>query len=154
MNQIEDRKVLHPVESLTHLYRARRYWHTPELNQAIAKIINHFGDRASIPPEFMAEFMNGIKRHGLPISEGWNVWYEPCPVVKTTAMEIIVTSQNLPIDILQKHPDFKLGGKFHIGKAKLQRYGYALHTRYGEYFYIAVPDSAIALVENKELLEV
>jgi len=50
---------MHSVENLTVLYRGRGYWHTPELNQAIAKIINHFGDRASIPPEFIAEFMNG-----------------------------------------------------------------------------------------------
>jgi hypothetical protein len=69
-------------------------------------------------------------------------------------MEVIVISQNLPIDILQKRPDFKLGGTFHVKEAKLQRDGYALHTRYGEYFYISAPDSAIALDERKELLEV
>jgi hypothetical protein len=154
MNQIEDQKVLYSVENLTVLYRGRGYWHTPELNQAIAKIINHFGDRASIPPEFIAEFMNGIKRHGLPGGDGWNVWYEPCPVVKTTAMEIIVISKDMPPEIMELYPDFYKGGKFHINKAKLQRDGKAHHSRYGEYFYIDVPDSAIALPESKELLEV
>ena len=145
---------MHSVENLTILYRGRGYWHTPELNQAIAKIINHFGDRASIPSEFIAEFMNGIKRHGLPSGEGWNVWYEPCPVVKTTAMEIVVTSQDMPPEIMELYPDFYKGGKFHINKAKLQQSGRAYHSRHGEYFYIDVPDSAIALSESKELLEV
>jgi len=154
MNQIEDRKVLHPVENLTHLYRGRGYWHTPELNQAIAKIINHFGDRVSIPPEFITEFMDGINRHGLPSGDGWNVWYEPCPVVKTTAMEIIVISKDMPPEIMELYPDFYKGGKFHINKAKLQQSGRAYHSRHGEYFYIEVPDSAIALGESKELLEV
>ncbi len=154
MQQIENQKVLHPVESLTILYRARGYWHTPELNQAIAKIIDHFGDRASIPPEFIAEFMSGIKRHGLPSGEGWNVWYESCPVVKTTAMEVVVTSQDMPSEIMELYPDLYKGGRFHVNKAKLQQSGRAYHSRHGEYFYIAVPDSAIALPESKELLEV
>jgi hypothetical protein len=69
-------------------------------------------------------------------------------------MEVIVVSQNIPLDILELFPDFYKGGKFHINKAKLQRDGKALHTRYGEYFYVDVPDSAIALPESKELLEV
>jgi hypothetical protein len=120
--------------------------------KAIAMNLNALkGDRESIPTEFMTEFMRGIKRHGchgLPRGEGWNVWYEPCPVIKTTAMEVIVISQNLPIDILQKRPDFKLGGTFHVNKAKLQRDGKALHTRYGEYFYISVPDSAIETLKD------
>ena len=149
-----DLQPMYPVENLTNLYRARRFWHTPELDQAIDKIIKHFGDRASIPPEFMTQFIHKIKRHGLPEKEGWNVWYEPCPVIKTTPMEIIVVSQNMPSDILEQFPDFYAGGKFHINKAKLQRDGRALHTRHGDYFYVAVPDVAIALVESKELLEV
>jgi hypothetical protein len=140
---------MHPVESLTRLYRARYYRHTPDLNRTVAETLALFGDRESIP----TEFMRGIKRHGLLLGEGWNVWYEPCPVIKTTAMEVIVISQNLPIDILQKHPDFKLGGKFHINKAKLQRDGKALHTRHGEYFFISAPDIAFSLVESKELVE-
>jgi hypothetical protein len=154
MNQIENQKVLYSVENLTVLYRGRGYWHTPELNQAIAKIINHFGDRASIPPKFIAEFMSGIKRHGLPSGDGWNVWYEPCPVVKTTAMEVIVVSQDMPSEIMELYPDFYKGGKFHINKAKLQQSGRAYHSRHGEYFYISAPDSAIALGESKELVEV
>jgi hypothetical protein len=145
---------MHSVENLTILYRGRGYWHTPELNQAIAKIINHFGDRASIPPEFITEFMDGINRHGLPSGDGWNVWYEPCPVVKTTAMEIIVISKDMPPEIMELYPDLYKGGKFHVNKAKLQQSGRAYHSRHGEYFYIAVPDSAIALPESKELLEV
>jgi hypothetical protein len=84
----------------------------------------------------------------------WLTLYEACPVVKTTAMEVIVVSQNIPLDILELFTDFNPGGKFHINKAKLQRDGKALHTRYGEYFYVDVPDSAIALPESKELVEV
>jgi hypothetical protein len=45
--KIESQKVLHPVENLAHLYRARRFWHTPELNQAVNKIIAWFGSRSS-----------------------------------------------------------------------------------------------------------
>lgn len=130
---------MHSVENLTHLYRARRYWHTPELNQAIEKIINHFGDRRDIPPEFIAEFMRGINQHGLPNGEGWNTFYEPCPVIKTTAMEVIVYSQIFPFDV----PFNSKGGKFNVNKPRLQRDGKAHHTRYGEYFYISAPDSAI-----------
>jgi hypothetical protein len=69
-------------------------------------------------------------------------------------MEVIVVSQNIPLDILELFPDFNQGGKFHINKARLQRDGKALHTRYGEWFHISAPDSAIALPESKELLEV
>ena len=151
---IESQKVLHPVESLTHLYRARRFWHTPELDQAISKIIKHFGDRESIPLEFITEFMQGMRRHGLPDCDSWKTFYEPCPVVKTTPMEIVVVSQNMPPDILERFPDFYAGGKFHINKARLQRDGKALHTRHGDYFYVAVPDVAIALVECLKQLEV
>jgi hypothetical protein len=60
-------------------------------------------------------------------------------------MEIIVVSQDLSPEILEIFPDFYKGGKFHINKAKLQRDGRAYHSRHGEYFYIDVPDSAIAL---------
>jgi hypothetical protein len=69
-------------------------------------------------------------------------------------MEIVVTSQDMPPEIMELYPDFYKGGTFHINKAKLQQSGRAYHSRHGEYFYIAVPDSAIALGENKELLEV
>lgn len=138
---------LHSVENLTVLYRGRRYWHTPQLNQAMAKIIDHFGDRASIPPEFIAEFV----KHPLPTTEGWNVWYEPCPVVRTTAMEVIVVSQDMPETIEDAFPDFYAGGKFNINKPKLQRDGKAYHSRHGEYFYINAPESAIALPETLRL---
>jgi hypothetical protein len=132
MNQIESQKVLHPVENLTILYRARRY---------------NTGNRG-LSLSFKYHVLGGAT------PDTWLTLYEPCPVVKTTAMEVIVVSQNIPLDILELFPDFYKGGKFHINKAKLQRDGKALHTRYGEYFYIAVPDSAIALPESKELLEV
>jgi len=132
MNQIESQKVLHPVENLTILYRARRY---------------NTGNRG-LSLSFKYHVLGGAT------PDTWLTLYEPCPVVKTTAMEVIVVSQNIPLDILELFPDFYKGGKFHINKAKLQRDGKALHTRYGENFYIAVPDSAIALPESKELLEV
>lgn len=150
---------MHSVENLTHLYRARRFWHTPELNQAIDKIIKHFGDRASIPPEFITEFMHGIKRHGLSEKEGWNVWYELCPVIKVTALTVVVFSRPVPDELLSglfvgRKSSFYSGGKFAVDKPELQRDGKAYHSRHGEYFYIAVPNVAIALVERKELLEV
>jgi hypothetical protein len=66
-------------------------------------------------------------------------------------MEIIVISKDMPPEIMELYPDFYKGGKFHINKAKLQRDGKALHTRYGEWFHISAPDSAIALPESKEL---
>ncbi len=132
MQQIENQKVLHSVENLTILYRARRY---------------NTGNRG-LSLSFKYHVLGGAT------PDTWLTLYEPCPVVKTTAMEVIVVSQNIPLDILELFPDFYKGGKFHINKAKLQRDGKALHTRYGEYFYVDVPDSAIALPESKELLEV
>ena len=123
---------LHPVENLNTLYRARRY---------------NTGDRGLWLP-YKYHVLEGATPNT------WLMLYEPCPVIKTTAMEIIVTSKNMPLEILAQFPDFKAGGTFHVNKAKLQRDGKALHTRYGEYFYIAVPDVAIALVESRELLEV
>ena len=152
---IESQKILHPVENLTHLYRARRFWHTPELNQAMRDLFQEFGDRGVFPLDLYSNDF-GYKFFGSvfePIDSAARVFYEPCPVVKTTPMEVIVTSQNMPPDILAQFPDFKAGGSFHINKAKLQRDGRALHTRHGEYFYIDVPDVAIALDESKELLE-
>jgi len=142
---------MHPVENLEVLYRARRYWHTPQLDQAIAKIIKHFGDRASIPLQFVTEFINGINR--LHWNEGWCTFYEPCPVIKTTALEIVVVSQDLPTEVLEQFPDFCSGGKFHVNKAKLQQDGKAYHSRHGEYFYLNAPETAIALPEGKKLLE-
>ncbi len=134
---------MHPVENLTHLYRARRY-NTGNRGLSLPYQHIYFGDTAFSMLNFI----------GKSVSNTWLTLYEPCPVVKTTAMEIIVVSQDLSPEILEIFPDFYKGGKFHINKAKLQRDGKALHTRYGEYFYIAVPDSAIALPESKELLEV
>jgi len=130
MQQIENQKVLHSVENLTILYRARRY---------------NTGNRG-LSLSFKYHVLGGAT------PDTWLTLYEPCPVVKTTAMEVIVVSQNIPLDILELFPDFYKGGKFHINKAKLQRDGKALHTRYGEYFYVDVPDSAIALPESKELV--
>lgn len=147
---------MHPVENLTHLYRARRFWYTPELNQAMRDLFQELGDRGVFPPnsfpnDFGYKFFESVFE---PIDSAARVFYEPCPVVKTTPMEVIVTSQNMPSEILELFPDFKAGGTFHINKARLQRDGRALHTRHGECFYIAVPDVAIALDESKELLEV
>jgi hypothetical protein len=147
---------MHSVESLTRLYRARRFWHTPELKQAMRNLFQEFGDRGVFPPDsfpdnFGYKFFESVFE---PIDSAARVFYEPCPVIKTTPMEVIVVSQNMPPDILVQFPDFKAGGKFHINKAKLQRDGFALHTRYGDRFYIAVPDVAIALDESKDLLEV
>jgi hypothetical protein len=134
---------MHPVENLTILYRARRY-NTGNRGLSLPYQHIYFGDTAF-------SLLNFI---GKSVSNTWLTLYEPCPVVKTTAMEVIVVSQNIPLDILELFPDFYKGGKFHINKAKLQQSGRAYHSRHGEYFYIDVPDSAIALPESKELLEV
>ena len=132
MQQRENQKVLHSVENLTILYRARRY---------------NTGNRG-LSLSFKYHVLGGAT------PDTWLTLYEPCPVVKTTAMEVVVTSQDMPPEIMELYPDFYKGGKFHINKAKLQQSGRAYHSRHGEYFYIAVPDSAIALPESKELLEV
>jgi hypothetical protein len=134
---------MHQVESLTRLYRARRY-NTGNRGLSLPYQHIYFGDTAF-------SWLNFI---GKSVSNTWLTLYEPCPVVKTTAMEVVVTSQDMPPEIMELYPDFYKGGKFHINKAKLQRDGRAYHSRHGEYFYIAVPDSAIALPESKELLEV
>jgi len=151
--------VLRSVENLTVLYRGRRYWHTPQLDQAMEKIINHFGDRKDIPSQFVIEFMDGINNYGLPKGEGWNVWYEPCPVVKTTCMTIVVESKPAPNELLQslfasRKSSFYVGGKFAVNKADLQRYGKAYHSRHGEYFYLNAPETAIALPQGLKQLEV
>ncbi len=123
---------MHPVENLTILYRARRY---------------NTGNRG-LSLSFKYHVLGGAT------PDTWLTLYEPCPVVKTTAMEVVVTSQDMPPEIMELYPDFYKGGKFHINKAKLQQSGRAYHSRHGEYFYIAVPDSTIALSESKELVEV
>jgi len=134
---------MHQVESLTRLYRARRY-NTGNRGLSLPYQHIYFGDTAF-------SWLNFI---GKSVSNTWLTLYEPCPVVKTTAMEVVVTSQDMPPEIMELYPDFYKGGKFHINKAKLQRDGRAYHSRHGEYFYIAVPDSTIALSESKELVEV
>lgn len=145
---------LHPVESLTHLYRARYFWHTPDIDRTVADILNLFGDLDSFDKEFVNQFLASLNRQPVSNCQSSRIFYEPCPVVKTTAMEVIVVSQNIPLDILELFPDLYKGGKFHINKAKLQRDGRALHTRHGDYFYVEAPEMAIALVEAKKLLEV
>jgi hypothetical protein len=136
MNQIEDRKVLHPVENLTHLYRARRY-NTREV----------WLDRYEDNP-FMIQLLKGTNNNE------WHIYYELCEVANITPMEVIVISQDMPLVVLKHFPDFYAGGKFNINKPKLQQSGRAHHSRHGEYFYIAVPDSAIALGEGRELVGV
>ncbi len=106
MQQIENQKVLHSVENLTILYRARRY---------------NTGNRG-LSLSFKYHVLGGAT------PDTWLTLYEPCPVVKTTAMEVIVVSQNIPLDILELFPDFYKGGKFHVNKAKLQRDGRAYHS--------------------------
>jgi hypothetical protein len=147
---------MHSVENLTHLYRAQRYRHTPELNQAMRNLFRDFGDRGVFPPDLFPDdygyqFFSSVFE---PIDSAARVFYEPCPVVKITAMEIIVVSQTMPYEITKLYPDFKAGGKFNINKPRLQRDGKALHTRYGEWFHISAPDSAIALGESRELVKV
>lgn len=151
---IESQKVLHPVESLTHLYRARYFWHTPDLDRTVAETLALFGDLDSFDKEFVNQFLASLNRQPIPDCQSSRIFYEPCVVVKITAMEVICISQTLSYEITKLYPDFYSGGKFHINKAKLQRDGRALHTRHGEYFYIDGPDVAISLVESKELLEV
>ena len=145
---------MYPVENLTHLYRARYFWHTPDLDRTVAETLNLFGDLDSFDKEFVNQFLASLNRHPIPDCQSSRMFYEPCVVVKTTAMEVIVISQDMPSAIMELYPDFNRGGRFNINKPKLQRDGRAYHSRHGEYFYIDVPDSAIALPESKELLEV
>jgi hypothetical protein len=145
---------MYPVENLTHLYRARYFWHTPDLDRTVAETLALFGDLDSFDKEFVNNFLGSIHRQVVPDCQHSRIFYEPCVVVKTTAMEVICISQTLSYEVTKLYPDFNKGGKFNINKPKLQRDGKAHHSRHGEYFYIAVPDSAIALVESKELLEV
>jgi hypothetical protein len=146
---------MHQVESLTRLYRARYYWHTPELDRTVAETLNLFGDLDSFDKEFINQFLASLNRQPVPDCQSSRIFYEPCVVVKTAAMEIIVVSQTMPYEITKLYPDFNKGGKFHINKAKLQRDGKAHHSRHGEYFYIAVPDSAAAQIDDcKEKVEV
>jgi len=141
---------LHPVEDLTHLYRARRFWHTPQLNEAIAKVADCYSN--DVPPMFVTEFVNEI--NGEHWKDGWAVFYEPCPVVKVKPMTIAVRSMDMPPEILKVFPHFRAGGEFRVNKPELQRDGKAYHSRHGEYFYIAVPDTAIVLPQSRQLLEV
>lgn len=148
---IESQEVLHPVESLSRLYRARYFWHTPDLDRTVAETLALFGNEFG--NEFINQFLVSLNRQVSRNCQYSRIFYEPCVVVKTTAMEVIVISQDMPSGITNLYPDFYAGGKFHINKAKLQRDGRALHTRHGEYFYIDGSDVAISLVESRELLE-
>lgn len=138
---------MYELENTKVLYRARRFWHTPVLCQAMDKILGHFGGRGHVPSEFMAEFIVGMQQHGFPDGDPIKVFYEPCPVVKIKPMTIAVESQNMPPEILEAFPDFYAGGIFHVNKAALQKGGKAQHSRHGEYFYLFAPESAIALPE-------
>jgi hypothetical protein len=140
---------MHSVENLKILYRARRYWHTPKLADLLKALWSDSGDLSLVFPSpysimFVYDFLESLKHRVDPNCQSSRIFYEPCPVVKTTAMEVIVISQTMPYEITKLYPDFKAGGKFNVNKPRLQRDGKALHTRYGEYFYISVPDSAIA----------
>lgn len=108
---------MHPVENLTCLYRARRFWHTPDLDRTVAETLTLFGDLDSFDKEFVNNFLGSIHRQVVQDCQYSRIFYEPCVVVKTTAMEVIVISQTLPYKITKLYPDFYAGGKFHINKA-------------------------------------
>ena len=138
---------MHELENIRFLYRARRFHYTPILDQAIAKIHNHFGGRENVPTEFVGGFFMGLRNHGLPDGDSWKTYFEPCPVIKIKPMTIAVQSQNMSPEIQEAFPDFYAGGIFHIQKAALQRDGKAYHSRHGEYFHLFAPETAIALPE-------
>lgn len=142
---------MHSLDNITTIYRGRRFWHTPIADQAIDRIINHFGDRANVPSELMIEFIKGIQKHGHPDGDPWEVFYEPCFVVKATAIAIVCESEDMPPELKKA---FYAGGRFHVNKAALQRDGRAYHSRYGEYFYLTVPEGAIALPSANKLIAV
>ena len=143
---------MYPLEDIATLYRGRRFSHTPILNQAIDKVIDYFGGRGNVPPDFMLEFICGLQQHGLPDGDPWKIFYEPCPVIKITTLEVVCTSQNMSPEILEAFPDFYAGGTFHVSKAKLQRDGKAYHSRHGEYCYLNAPVEVIALPEVQKTL--
>jgi len=127
---------MHSVENLTHLYRARRY--------NTRDVWLDYYERNFL----LTQLMRGTKPNE------WRIYYQPCQVVKITALEIVVISEYMCPEITKRFPDFREGGKFNINKPRLQRDGKALHTRYGEWFHISAPDSAIALGESRELVKV
>jgi|GEM_PF-5498218 len=142
---------MYPLENIAILYRGRRFSHTPNFDRALKQIFDAFGGRANVPFEFKVEFFKGIEKHGFP-DDSWKIFYEPCPVIKSTALELVCTSQNMSPEILEAFPDFYAGGTFHVSKAKLQREGKAYHSRHGEYFYLNAPEEAIALPEVQKAL--
>lgn len=145
---------MHTLENIKILYRARRFWYTPILHQAMDKILGHFGGRGHVPSEFMAEFIRGMQQHGFPDGDPIKVYYEPCPVVKIRSLTIAVQSQDMPPEIQEAFPDFYAGGTFYVNRVNLQREGKSYHSRHGEYFYLNAPESAIALPETNKSLEV
>ncbi len=136
-------KQLHPVEDLAVLYRARHYWHTPSLDRNVCDILNMFEDYNELGNEFINELFASMSRKVLPDCASTRIFYEPCKVVKTTAMEIVVESVTMPSKILELYPDFERcnGGTFNVNKARLQQHGFVKHTRrYAGYFYLAIPE--------------
>lgn len=134
---------MHSVESLKTLFRERRFWDAPDLQALLDNILSRLENRGYIPTGFIAEFIDGMRGHQFS-GRIEKTFYEPCEVIKTTAMEIICISNEIPPEIIEAFPDFYSGGKFHINKARMQQEGFAYHSRHGEFFHLIDPESAIA----------
>lgn len=64
---------------------------------------------------------------------GWQCWYEECPIISHTARFIIVSSKTYPDSPLYA------GGMFYLNREKMIRERKCYHSRYGEYFYLEKP---------------
>lgn len=70
-------------------------------------------------------------------TDGWQTYYEPCPVVKRSEKYLTVQSEEIDI------AGFYKGGTFKLKKSDLKANGKTYHSRHGEYFYvIALSDRA------------
>jgi hypothetical protein len=74
----------------------------------------------------------------------WRTWYEPCPVIRSTAKTVTVSSQNFPDTPL--YP----GGEFRLKWDEKAHSCY--HSRHGEWFW-AEPQPDAFLFPSKDVLE-
>ena len=77
---------------------------------------------------------------------GWQCWYEECPVLHHTTKYLVIESKNYPGTPL------KPVGKFSVPREALVQTGKAYHSRYGEYFYLEKPSQGF-LFPSKDVME-
>lgn len=77
---------------------------------------------------------------------GWQCWYEECPVIRHTNKFVVVHSETYPDTPL--YP----GGEFSLNRQKLIQDGKSYHSRHGEYFYLEKPSQGF-LFPSKDVME-